>query len=157
MINSMQIKKIHALKNQLKWDEEQYRGFLMEQGDGFARSCKDLSEAEAARLIKMMETEAVKGGVWNLPRGDKTKYSGMDGRQGMASAKQLRYIDGLWAEVSYAMNHGQRAAALGWFLHRITGVQKMEFVTSAQAHKVLAALQKMKDKKEERKCGSSNG
>lgn len=144
-ITAGQVKIIHALKNRLKWDEEQYRTRLSE--DWWVKTSKELTYQEAAAFIRIMEAEAVKGGVWSLEFGAK-KHTKMDGREGMASPRQLRYIEGLWGTVSYARNHEQRAAALSWFLHRIIGVDRLEFVTSAQAHKVIEAMNKMKEKKE---------
>lgn len=150
-ITLKQIRKIHALKNRLGWTDEQYRQYLMTEGDGFAVSCKDLSEAEAERLIRKMELAASAKGVWKRYIGDSKgqKYDELGDRPGMASPKQLRMIEAMWADVSkYRRNPEARERALRYFLHHITGVDNLRFLESWHVKKVIKALEKMKVRKE---------
>jgi phage gp16-like protein len=157
MIKAIQIKKIHALKNRLGWSDEQYRGYLMTEGEGFATSCKDLSEQEAERLIRQMELAAAAKGVWEMrgassvERGASKKYDELGDRPGMATPKQLRMIEAMWAEVSYYRNAEARERALRYFLNHITGVDDLRFVEAWQVRKVVKALQKIKGRKYETK------
>ncbi len=152
MITPIQIKKIHAIKNRLGWSDEQYREYLMTEGDGFAMSCKDLSETEADRLIKKMELAAAAKGVWEV-RGQKTedrgqtkKYDELLERPGMASPKQLRKIEAMWKEVSYYRNEEARERALRYFLNHITGVDDMRFIEAWEVRKIVRAIEKMKER-----------
>ena len=157
-ITPVQIRKIHALKNRLGWSDEQYREYLMTEGAGFATSCKDLIEDEAERLIRKMELAAAAKGVWKRYKGDSPestaspvnpgqspkKYDEFGKRPGMASPKQLRMIEAMWADVSkYKNNSEARERALRYFLHHITGVDRLEFLESRQVQKVIKALQRM--------------
>lgn len=145
-ITLKQIKKIHALKNRLGWSDEQYREYLMTEGDGFATSCKDLSETEAEKLIRKMELEAAAKGVWKrYGRGD--KYDALAGREGMASPKQLRMIEAMWKEVSKYRKTEARERALRYFLHRIIRVDDLRFIEAWQVSKVIKALEEMKSGK----------
>lgn len=158
-ITLKQIRKIHALKNRLGWTDEQYREYLMTEGDGFAMSCKDLTEHEAERLIRKMELAAMNKGVWQeyspspnpLPsegegKGEGVKkYDELGDRPGMASPKQLRMVEAMWADVSkYKSDKEARERALRYFLHHITGVDRLEFLESWHVQKVIKALEKMK-------------
>jgi len=149
-ITLRQIKQIHALKNRLGWSDEQYRKYLMTEGDGFAMSCKDLSEAEAERLIRKMELAAAAKGVWKRygDSPDSTaarKYDDLGNRPGMATPKQLRMIEAMWADVSkYKRNAEARESALRYFLHHIVGVDNLRFLESWHVQKVVRALERMK-------------
>lgn len=150
-ITPKQIKKIHALKNRLGWSDEQYREYLMSEGDGFAMSCKDLSETEADRLIKKMELAAAAKGVWKIGNrqeaiGDRKKYDDLGERPGMATPKQIRKIEAMWADVSYYRNQEARERALRYFLKHIAGVDRLEFLEARQVSKVLKAIEKMKER-----------
>jgi hypothetical protein len=161
-ITPKQIKKIHALKNRLGWSDEQYREYLMSEGDGFAMSCKDLSETEADRLIKKMELAAAAKGVWKIRGGDSPdsttpngvrksgtvplKYDELGERPGMATPKQIRKIEAMWRDVSYYRNQEARERALRYFLKHIAGVDRLEFLEARQVSKVLKAIEKMKER-----------
>jgi hypothetical protein len=155
-ITPMQIKKIHALKNRLGWTDEQYREYLMTEGDGFALSCKDLSEDEAEKLIRKMELAAAAKGVWKrFGSGGVKKYDELGERPGMASPKQLRMIEAMWAEASkYKRNTEARERALRYFLHRIAGVDRLEFLEQGQVQKIIKAIFKMKERRndETKRC-----
>jgi hypothetical protein len=139
--------------------DAEYRGYLITEGDGFATSCKDLSEQEAERLIRQMELAAAAKGVWEIraeARKDgsaegKRKYDELVGRQGMATPKQLRMIEAMWADVSYYRNAEARERALRYFLNHITGVDDLRFVEAWQVRKVIKAIEKMKGRQYETK------
>lgn len=118
----------------------------MIHSDGFATSCKDLSEQEAERIIRKMEALAVNEGRWTRVEGRKMKYEELGKRQGMATPKQLRMIEAMWAGVSKyraAEQQSSRAAALRGFLKRIVGVDDLRFIEGRQARKVIEALKAM--------------
>ncbi len=143
MINPNQVKKIHALANRLGWDDAEYRRYLMEHSEGFSVSCKDLSEAEADAIIRRIEQEAVAAGVWETRR-SRSRYEDLAHRPGMASPKQLRMIEAIWAEKSWAHDPAARQAALRRFIFRIAHVQELRFLTSRGARAVIEAIRHMR-------------
>jgi len=119
----------------------------MTEGDGFATSCKDLSEADAERIIRKMEFTATAKRVWkSYKTEDKSylKYDELGNRPGMASPKQIRMIEAMWADVSKYKRPEARERALRYFLHHITGVDSLRFLELWQVQKIVKALQKMK-------------
>jgi hypothetical protein len=152
MISKPQIKKIHALKNALGWGDDKYRAYLMERGGGFASSSKHLSHAEAGELIEAMEREAEARGMWKRrgePACSPKKYDSLGNRPGMASPKQLRLIEALWAEVSFHKDAAKRAHALNWFIFRILkksgGGQELIWIERKDVQKIIKAIERMKN------------
>jgi len=136
-ISISQIQRIHALKSKLNMPDEAYRSML---GDYHVRSSKQLTSAGADQLIWELQKNAERLGVWVRPQ---RKFNNLAGRRGMATPKQLRMIEGMWAEVSRASNMAERAAALKSFLLRF-GIDGLENVEYWQVHKIVNALKAMK-------------
>ena len=67
----------------------------------------------------------------------------------MASPKQLRMIEAMWADVSRAGTYAARANALKQFLHRFGVYGGLKAVTIYQARKIVTALQTMKENNHE--------
>ena len=63
-ITNAQIKKIHALKNALKLEDDLYREMLLPFN---AASSKDLTDYLAEIFIYQLESMALKMGVWENP------------------------------------------------------------------------------------------
>ena len=139
MVNPQQIKLIHTLKNALRLDDAGYREILR------SRFCKDSSKKltciEARALIREMESQAISMGIWQ--RREK-KYDHLCNRQGFASPKQLRMIEGMWKDVSRALTEEDRKAMLRRFLLRITGIGDLRFLKPEHIRKAVNALKSMK-------------
>lgn len=147
-INAKQIKKIHALKNQIGMDDDTYRAALNAQYG--VQSCKDLTFVHAARFITDLEQKAglVSGNGRNPPGNSyRRKYENLRERDGMATPRQLRKIEAMWAGVSRAETEEARAAALRHFLKRIVGLEDLRFLESWQVRKVINALEAMEKQK----------
>ena len=136
-ITPAQIKRIHTLKGAMQLTDLQYRAAL-EQYHVF--SSKQLTEAQADQLVCEMENVAVSMGKWERAY---RKYQPLDGRKGMASARQLRLIEAMWFDVSRAPTAAVREAALLKFLRRF-GVNSMADVRWYDVPKIINALTAMK-------------
>lgn len=140
MATQKQIKKIHALKSRLNFSDEEYRSYLMTEG--LVTSCKDLSERESEILIRKMELAAVAKGVWE--RYTKRKYEELGRREGMATPRQLRMIEGMWKEVSRMRTEEGRKRALRYFIKRITGKDSIKFLEQSDVEKLVQAIKNIK-------------
>lgn len=163
-ITKKQVKKIHALKGAMKMEEEVYRSIL---GQYRVESSKDLSMDQAKELIDCLEREAVEMGVWTtptlaLPRGgggsgQTLKYEELGHREGMASPKQLRMIEGMWNDVTHAKGSERKKSALRKFLKRIVGVEDMTFLEVGDVRRVVRALEAMKHSSDHRASHEEKG
>ena len=138
MIDARQIKRIHALKNQLGLDDDTYRTALKAQHN--VETCKNLTYIQAARFIADLEKKAGKS---NHYKGNRQKYENFRGRAGMATPRQMRKVEAMWAEVSRAGTDEARASALRRFLKRIVGIEDLRFLECWQVRKVIRALDAM--------------
>lgn len=143
-ITPAQIKKVHALKNALGLDDDTYRQVLRSSLQ--ASSSKDLTAGQAEQLIEDLEGKAVAAGVWER-KPYSQGYKHLSGRPGMATGRQLRMIQGIWAEVSRQRDPQRRARALRSFLEKIAKVTDLRFLDSEGASKVINALKTMQERK----------
>jgi len=136
-VSPHQIKLIHTLKGKLNLPDGAYRSMLR---DYHVFSSTQLTAAGADQLIWDLQKNAEKAAVWVRPQ---RKFNNLAGRKNMATPKQLRMIEAMWAEVSRASNMAERAAALQSFLPRF-GATSLEEVQYWQVHKIVEALKAMK-------------
>ncbi|NLO92527.1 MAG: DUF1018 domain-containing protein [Elusimicrobia bacterium] len=137
-ITSAQIKRIHTLKTLLKTPDAAYRSMLR---DFHVFSSKQLTEDQADTLIWDLQKVAEREGVWARPG---RKFQQLAGRKGMATPKQLRMIDAMWADVTRTNAPAAKDAALSAFLERFGchgGLAELEYW---QVSKVVNALAVMK-------------
>jgi hypothetical protein len=136
-ISPLQVKKIHIAKSQLTLSDQQYRDIL----SGFnnnqqapCKTCKELNYDQAEALLNIF----VKLGWKQTQNGKIKKYEEFAGRSGkFASPAQMRKIEALWMSRSRekteeSMNH---------FIKHVTGKDKIEFTTGADAHKIIKAIE----------------
>lgn len=137
-ITKAQIRIIHALKNRLGWNDEQYRSFLMWNSKEFVTSSKELSYYEAEKIIIKMRIEAVKRGLWQ----ERTrKYDDLNGRDRMATGAQLRKIEAVCAEICRAKTDEGRRKCLRKLLWNKFRVSDLRFLEDWQVRKVLKTLE----------------
>lgn len=141
-----QRQKIGFFRNLLHLDSDVYLEILSSFG---VTTSKNLSEDEAEKVIKQLKRNAISAGVYK-PKNDyrfiKGRYEYLAGRPGMASPKQLRMIEAMWFEVSFKDNDKNRKQALYKFIYKITGKQRMEFLTPVDVRKIVAAIKNMEKK-----------
>jgi hypothetical protein len=136
-ISPVQVKKIHIAKSQLGLSDQQYRDIL----SGFnnnqklpCKTCKELNYQQAEALLNIF----VKLGFKQTQNGKVKKYEEFAGRPGkFASPAQMRMIEGLW------MTHSREKTeeSMNRFIKRISGKDKIEFITGADAHKIIKAIE----------------
>ena len=151
-ITKKQIKIIHALKNRLGWDDACYRTCLAIYSSNFATSCLELSEKDAEKIINIMKEIAIEKGVWEDYSQYKEKYKEFDGREGMASASQLRKIEALWTDI-VKLKYGRkdektRTRMLRALLFRKFQISDLRFLEEWQAKKVIKMLETIKKEQE---------
>jgi hypothetical protein len=147
-----QIAKIHALAKQLGMIDGSDKSLYLDVLATYSvKSSKELSFRLAGALIADLEQRAVGFGCWTpKPPANKAKHADKDKRtDGWATAKQIRYIEGLWNDVSFS---DDKAAALQAFLHNHFGVDSLVWVKSETASKIIEALKDMKTKKRRTKA-----
>jgi hypothetical protein len=124
--------------------DDEYRLLL---SDYWVSTSKDLTYSEAQNLIKKLEAKAIAAGVWSdYSKRGKLRYEDVKGRRGMGSPKQLRMIEAMWREVSYAGSEIERKWTLKAFLRRIVGFSNMRDLDSSHTRKIIKAIQSMKAK-----------
>jgi len=136
-----QIKKLHALKRALGFDDATYRDVLERFG---AASSTDLSNRAMAGCLEYLEAQAVEAGVWQARGGAPAPRN----RPGAASDAQLRLVAALWKQVSRQKSEADRKTALEAFVRRITGKPKLAWCGQRDVEKLVAALEGMGAKRE---------
>ncbi len=149
MATATQIKIIHSLKGRLGLTDEEYRGMVFEAGTGYPVSSKELTEKEAAGLIRTLEAMAVKQGVWTQRAGKgwgRRRFEELGGRENiMATPRQLRMIEAMWRDVSRARTDDERRKTLRSFLKRLVRVETLEFLEKKHVQVIITALEAMKE------------
>lgn len=139
-----QLRKIQMLRKALKLDDGEYYGLLESYG---VNHCNELTFGQAGLVIKSLEETAVGCGIWEKKDSPK-KYDHLKNREPeMATPAQLRKIDAMWNDVSYAPVE-KRETALRKFLFGLVHVSDMRFLTMEKVRKVIRALETMKKQKE---------
>lgn len=146
MISSAkQRQKIGYLRKLLNLDEDVYREIL---ADYEVNSSTQLFSFQADELIARLQTQAISLGLY-VPKNFFQKYSNMAGRRGMGTPKQLRKIEVMWKQVSNQQTDEAKERALNRFILRITGKQRLNFLTQEDVSKVIKAIETMQEKASE--------
>ncbi|MBQ2872342.1 regulatory protein GemA [bacterium] len=147
MSSPKQRQTIGYLRKVLSLDEDTYREIL---ANYCVESSTQLTYEQANELLDSLKTKAVSLGLY-VKRSDKyfSKYSNMSGRFGMATPKQLRKIDVMWKQVSTQPTDEAKERALNRFILRITGKQRLNFLTQEDVSKVIKAIETMQEKASE--------
>ncbi len=137
MATPAQIKKIHCLKGALGLDDDTYRAILAEYG---AKSSKDraFTFAKADELIHDLEEKAVAAGKW-----EKRKPARKAKTRKLADDPQSKKIRALWLELHQAEKvKNPSESALAAYVKRMTGVNALQWLSTAQASNVIESLKK---------------
>ncbi|MCD8025333.1 MAG: regulatory protein GemA [Candidatus Gastranaerophilales bacterium] len=126
---------IGFLRKQLKIDADIYYDILSSYN---VESSKDLSYQDAEEILSKLKKEAIKQGVYT-PKTNYEKYGTMYGRFGMGTPKQLRKIEAMWMNISNQKTEN----SMNKFIYRITGKQRLNFLTQMDVRKVIKALETM--------------
>ena len=138
MSTSQQRQKLGFLRKMLRLDEDTYYALLAEYG---VTTSKD-----AEKLINQLRKN-IKNSTWI---DNKKKYEDLRNRaKYMASPKQLRMVEAMWFDVSFKRTDSERKSALEHFAYKITGKAKLRFLTAVDIRKLVEAIKKMKEIKNE--------
>ena len=141
---SYQRQMIGYFRKLLKVNEDIYYDILATYN---VASSKDLSYSQANEILLNLKHKAIEAGVY-IPKTStyKTKYDNMSGRLGMGTPKQLRKIDIMWKSVSNQTTEEKKEKSLNKFLNKITGKERLQFLTQTDISKVIKALEMMQKK-----------
>lgn len=127
MITGPQIKLLRTACSRLGFGEEEYRNLLLQFG---CKSAKDLDQKKFEAVMESLK----KLGFQNSdlrPVGDDSGFGSH------ATTAQLRMIEGLWMEKARVKTR----EALSAFAKRITGVDKVEWLTVYHVRKLKKAIE----------------
>ena len=137
MATTLQIRKIHALKNVLGLEDDLYREMLFSFG---VCTSKDLTNTEANVFASILEEKAVKQNLWIKKP---LKYDDLE-REDMATPAQLRLIEGLWREIAYANDEKFKRSSLRKIIKSKLKVDDIMFLTKEQANKAINLIKGIK-------------
>lgn len=106
-------------------------------------SSKDLSYNAAESLIIQLKKQATEAGVYKPQQSNYNKYENIGYRSGMATPAQCRKINILWKFVSSLPTDELKEEALNKFIKRITGKERVNFLTQRDVSKVIKAIETM--------------
>lgn len=154
--NNNQKMLIHQLVSILGIARDVYKEMLLNSYN--VDSSKDLTFQQASELIKALKKDAISAGLWeNKKSFNKHKYNNLAGREDMASPKQLRMIEAMWADYSVMQNAQDRAKALRTFITNRFGVSDVKFIDKPTASRIIYALEKMVSQKNNNKRQTASG
>jgi phage gp16-like protein len=134
-VSRRKIALIHVAKAQLGLDDDDYRA-LLGRVAGVASS-RDLRSADFDRVMAELERLGFRSSAAGNDFGRNRHWS-------MASGRQLAFIRNLWRE--FTEGHGTDASLDKWLRNHF-GVGALRMLDGAKAHKVIAALLAMKERK----------
>jgi phage gp16-like protein len=133
MATPIQIKLIHTLKGALTLDNDTYRAILASYD---ADSSKDLSDAQAAALIKDLEAKAIASGVWKSKQKKTSRPWQRPGNiEGHGSrAEQLKKIEALLTIGKLPWSYADAIAK------QMRLADKVQWVEEADLYRIITAL-----------------
>lgn len=132
-----ELAKIHIAKKQLAMSDDAYRA-LLDSVAGVASS-KDLSPKGRADVLERMKTLGFDG---------KKRYPGRPNT--IAGNPQLQKIEALLADAKRPWTYLTAKGKTPSLLERLTGKQRLEFCSSVDLGKVIAALEIDRRRREEK-------
>jgi len=127
-----QLAMIHIAKKELGLDDDTYRAVISQASNGRTNSAGDLDYAERNKLL-----EHLKGRGW------KNKAPKPQQTRALATDDQSRKIRALWLELKELGGiENSSEAALAAFVKRLTNVNALQWLSTAQASMVIESLKK---------------
>jgi hypothetical protein len=143
-ITPRQIRKIKVLARRLGLDDGEYREMLW--GVARVKSCKELTGPMIDAVIRHLQRCTGAPSPQPSPSGERGLTGAPAGKPtsspGLATARQLAAIRGMWDRVSLAPPAG-REQALRKFLFKHFRVAAVEWLDLSTASKVIEGLKKM--------------
>ena len=132
------IRNIHAAKSALNLPDDKYRAWLL--ASFRVHSSTLLSDTDLGQAAWELRKRAIASGAWVDPR---KKFGDVANREGMATPKQLRLIEGLWRDRSKMEGHTAREVALTNFLRHHFHRDSLLALTMEDVRVVVNALEHM--------------
>lgn len=129
------IQLIHVARNELAMPEDSYRALLLRVSGGKAASCADLGVMELSKVLAELQAKGF-------------RVKAKSGQRALADDKQSKMIRHLWLDLHAAgavRDPSERALAA--FVRRSTGVAALQWLSTAQASKVIEALKQWRDRR----------
>jgi hypothetical protein len=139
MATAPQIAIIHTLISKLKISDEDYRVMLSSYG---MKSSKGLSFQNAKTFIQTLINMDT-GKVYQ-PSEKPKRFSNLGNREDMAYPEQLRMIEAMWCEVSYAPTIEGKQEAFQKFIKNKWGIERVEWLPRNLVGRVVKTIQAMK-------------
>jgi hypothetical protein len=130
------VRRIGMLRKRCGLADEEYYAMLGGYG---VESCKELSVAQAQRVIGFLEGMEPKG------EGRRMKYDELGFRPDFATPAQLRMLEAMWKEVSFCTFSSKRAEAWREFLWNRFSVIGPEGIAREDVGKIKLTLEAMQD------------
>lgn len=112
-------------------------------------SSKDLNYAQAESFLSQLKRLASSQGKYTPKaryKSQKWKYNNFADRSSkMATPAQLRLVESLWFQVSRQTTDEARSNALNTFIKRLTGKERLAFLTKQDVTKLVNAMNNMKE------------
>jgi phage gp16-like protein len=126
--------RIHSLAAMIPLDDGEYRDMLYDLYG--KRSSKQLTKLQQNELCDLLQkrANAKNGRKWSEPK----RRNPM-----MATPKQLRALEAMWAGVSRAETAEARERALQKFCKRIAGIDHPKWLKKTDIRKMFRALEEM--------------
>jgi len=134
-----QRKSIGYFRKILGIDDDTYKEILANYN---VDSSKNLTYQYANELLNNLKNKAISLNLYS----PKLKYENMFSRYGMATPKQLRMIEAMWADVSNQSTLMLKQKALNKFVKKITNKDHIKFLTKDDIKKVVLAIKTMQKK-----------
>lgn len=140
---------IHQITGLLGLPKDIYQEMLLSRYN--VESSKDLTYKQATEFLTSLRKDAEEAGVWENKRSfNKYKFNNLEDREDMATPKQLRMIEAMWADYSKFNTQEERAKAFRSFIFKRFKLSDIKFIDKPTASKVIHALQKMVQQKKEK-------
>jgi len=127
MATPAQIKLLRTACSRLGFGEEEYRALLLQE------NCKSAKELDQEKMERIMESLKKLG----FKSSDLRPVGNDSGSGAHATTAQLRMIEALWMEKARVKTR----EALSAFVKRITGIDKVEWLTNYHIKKVKKAIE----------------
>jgi hypothetical protein len=137
------VRRIKVAQKRARVGDAEYRALLGGYG---VESCKDLDFSGATAVIRFLES--MRAHVAPERGARRLKYEDLGKRRGMASPKQLRMLEAIWAEVSVQPTAAKRHAAWLVFLRNRFDRVAVEHIESELVGKIKRALEAMRVQRE---------
>ncbi|MBR1943116.1 DUF1018 domain-containing protein [bacterium] len=142
---SKQRQLIGFFRKTLKLQDDIYREILTSY---HVDSSKKLTYEQASELLNNLKNKAISMGLYKTKP---LKYDNMAARWGMATPKQLRYLEYLWSTVSNQPTLELKQKALNHFIRPITKKDHIKFLTQNDVSMVIKAIETMQKQQAQNK------